>query len=287
MISKMKDYWVEGRIDKNYAMTMDRGMTGMGILSFIKKRAIAESKKNTKDRRSAAQRIDDSEYQKNYDFFVNKQCPHCQFQMKQVVKKTDCPSCKKMIVNERHFDSKKQMLLTKEQAEKMAIEKKHYQDVKWAIELAEKLDVSRKEIRSMVASTQVNTKFSVLWVKANDMAMKYAAQGKWQSYRNTRLSMGEIVHRDGHLEKALNFYLAVCFLDANGPDDTGKFTSQGASLKAAVLHTVRAVVKELGFDQEALKKAYLSNANLEKNRLMPLTPEDTWDLFIKEFLKSR
>ena len=251
----------------------------MGIIDFIKNKV----NRNNTDGRG----VDDSEYQDNYDYFTNSTCPNCQFQLKQVEKKGSCPSCKEAIVNERHFDSKKKMLLTVEQAEKLAIEKKHYHDLKWAIQLAEVLELSQREISAMVKSTQVGTKFSVLWVKANDMAIRYANNSKWLSFRNTRLSMGDIAYRDGHLERALGFYLAVCFIDLNGPDDEESFDLQRASLRQSVLQSIREITKELSIEKDALKDLYISKSTPEKNRFMPLTPEETWDTFLSEYIKKQ
>lgn len=257
----------------------------MGIADFFKKKA-KQAKGHEKGTQPHGSKIDDREYHANYDYFNNKECPNCQIQLKQVDKKSNCPSCKEPMINEKHFDSKKKMLLTKEQAEKFAIEKQHYHDLKWAVQVAEKLELSQREINSMVKSTQVNTKFSVLWSKANDISMRHASQAKWLSYRNTRLLMGDIVYRDGHLQKALEFYLAVCFLDLNGPDDDGNFDVQGAALKASLLNTIREISKDLGINQQGLNEIYISTSTPEKNRFMPLTPEETLETFSKAYMKK-
>jgi hypothetical protein len=242
-------------------------------------------KSKSKGNKGTGRDIDDSRYHANYDYYINKECPYCQAPLKQILKKANCPSCKEPMINERHFDTKKQMLLTKEQAENLAIEKKHYQDLKWAIQLAEDLELNPREMKKLVSSTQVNTKFSILYVRANDMAMKYALQSEWLSYRNTRQTMGDIVQRDGHLKKALDFYLAVCFLDLNGPDDEGNFDVHKGSPKPRVLDSICEITKELDFDKDALKELYISINNLEKNRFIPLSPEETWDKFLSEYMK--
>jgi hypothetical protein len=164
---------------------------------------------------------------------------------------------------------------------------KHYHDLKWAVQLAEELELSQREIAGMVKSTQVNTKYSVLWVKANELAMRHARQAKWLSFRNVRLRMGDIVYRDGHLKKALEFYLTVCFIDLNGPDDAGTFDLQRGALKSSVLHSINEITKDLNMDNKALKELFISCGNLEKNRFMPLSPEDSWEKFLKEYIKKK
>lgn|GEM_PF-2715443 len=265
----------------------------MGFLDSIVKKAEKAKKEKANQTHSdpwirfnVEQMIDDSAFIANYDYFINKTCPNCELPLKQEAKKSICSECKETIYTERHFKTKKQMLLTKEQLARYEIEVKHYKDLKWALQLATEFRLTDREIKPIVKSTQVNAKFAALWVVANEIAIQYARKTKWLSYRNTRLSMGDILFREGQKEKAVGFYLSVCFLDLNGPNDDGTYNTDGASLKKGVLQTIRKLTEELGMDDETVKDTYLSVSQLEKNRFMPLTPEETWDIFIREFKKK-
>jgi hypothetical protein len=266
----------------------------VGFFDFLKKTVdqakMAEDKRKYSDdpwkKYSVEKRIDDSAYQPNYDYYAASQCPACQGKLKDVNQK-DCPHCGEAVVGEKHFQSKKRMLLTGEQAERLHVEKQHYKDLKWALELADQLGTNDREMVSMVKATKPEQKFVVLWVRANDMSMAHATKSRWLSYRNTRLAMGDILRREGKKEKALGFYLGVSFIDANGPADDGPFQPQGALPKRPVLQNVVALAKELELDEQALQAAYLEAAGAEKNRFMPLEPAQTWDGFLREFRKVR
>lgn len=74
----------------------------MGIKDFLKKR-IKEARdkdesKSKKGKNPDSHKIDDSEYQANYDYFKDRKCPYCQFQLKQVVKKGAALPVRKQLV---------------------------------------------------------------------------------------------------------------------------------------------------------------------------------------------
>lgn len=262
----------------------------MGFLESIVKKADAAKKEKANKthsdpwiRYNVEQVINDSAHDANYDYYINRKCPNCEHLLKQELKKSNCPGCNEAIFVERHFKSKKHMLLTKEQLAEYEMVVKHFKDLKWALQLAKEFRLTDKEMKQMIKSTKTSIKFASLWVVANEVAIEYARKSKWLSYRNTRLSMGEILYREGQKEKALGFYLSVCFLDLNGPDDKGAFNPKGASLKKGVLNTISKLTNDLSMDDETLKELYLSVGHLEKNRLMPLAPEETWETFLREF----
>lgn len=264
----------------------------MGFLeSIVKKADKAKQEKANQThsdpwiRYNVEKMINDSAYDANNDCFVKRKCPYCEHPLKQEVKKGNCPDCKGAIYVERHYKTKKQLLLTKEQIAQYEVEVKHYKDLKWALQLGQEFRLSDKEMKQIIQSTKTSIKFVILWTVANDIAMDYARNAKWLSYRNTRLSMAEIRLREGEKEKATGFYLGVCFLDLNGPVDDGSFNLQGASVNKGVLQITRKLTEEL--DDETLKELYLSAGQLEKNRFMPLTPEQTWDTFIREYNKKQ
>ncbi|EEG78407.1 hypothetical protein DealDRAFT_0822 [Dethiobacter alkaliphilus AHT 1] len=250
----------------------------MGFIDFFKNKLRSQANK--------ADPFGDNAYQENHDYFTEKKCPNCQFILKQVNKKNNCPSCKETIIVDRHYKTKKKMLLTKEQAERLAIEKKHFDDLNWATKLAEKMELSTREISAMAKSTQVNTKFSVLWNRANDMAMNYAQKSKWQSYRDMRLMMAEITHKDHKLQKALEFYLAVCYLDLNGPDDSAPYEAKKGDIKQSIINTIREICTELGITPDRLEEIYVSCNLPEKNSFIPLSPQETWPQFLKAYKKT-
>jgi hypothetical protein len=266
----------------------------VGFLDFLKKTVdqaeIAKDKRRYSDdpwkKFSVEKGIDDSAYQANIDAFTTGNCPNCEQKLGDPAPK-NCPACGEPVVAARHFATKKKMLLTKEQAEKLKAEKQHYTDLKWALELAHTLGANDREMMSMVKASKIEQKFVVLWVRANDMSMHYASKTKWLSYRNMRLAMADILNREGKKKKAIGFYLSVCFLDLNGPDDAGDFQAQGAALKRPVVQTIVQLAKELALSEQELQSLYMEFSTPEKNRFMPFTPAETWEKVLREYNKIK
>ncbi|MDW7650187.1 MAG: hypothetical protein SCK29_00755 [Bacillota bacterium] len=265
----------------------------MGFFDFLKKR-VEQVEKTEKEKQQnmdpwekykVEKTINDSAYHANYDHFINKKCPGCGEKLKQPTQGT-CPHCKEPVYSERHFHTKKRMLLTQQQAEQLEAEKNHFNDLKWALPLALEFGANDREIGSMIKSTKVDTKFAVLWVRANEVSIDYATRSEWLTYRNTRLTMADTLYRWGQKRRAVDFYLSVCFIDLNGPSDTTGFNAKEASLKRPVLQTVRKLAEELGLEEDELKKSYVSAGAAEKNRFMPLTPEATLNTFLQEYRKK-
>ena len=120
--------------------------------------------------------------------------------------------------------------------------------------------------------------------------LENARGGQWGLYRNTRLHMANIHHREGRLQQALLTYLEVCYLDLNGPCNIGHivgdpellsqfpaFSPADALLAPGVLEWVGQVQARLGLDSAGLESAFMATAGAVASTLgLPVPPDRAW-----------
>ena len=65
------------------------------------------------------------------------------------------------------------------------------------------------------------TDSDVQWSLLNQELLEHAKKRNWGLFRNTKVAMAEIFRKENRLSAALGGYLEVCYLDLNGPSNTG------------------------------------------------------------------
>ena len=114
----------------------------------------------------------------------------------------------------------------------------------------------------------------------------------WGLYRNQVLSIGDSL-RKGASELWPQFYLEVCYIDLNGPNNVGKlnvpklarefppFNPRSriyAFLAPGILDRLRRWIEETGQDEPAIKRGFLVRAQRVHDLLhLPLGPEAAWE----------
>ena len=155
----------------------------------------------------------------------NPRCPYCGKSLgKMPSRKRPCPHCgKSFVVRTRPYDSKK-VLVTTEQVGQI--------EEQWSIVngIHDQYLSSRTEqkIAHERAKSQLTKQFGkapsendIQWRLLGEEATKHALDGNWGLYRNVRFRMAELTRKEGKHKTALFYYLWVCYLDLNGPDNAG------------------------------------------------------------------
>lgn len=137
-------------------------------------------------------------------------------------RKVECANCGNPVYVRTRPSDKKQVLVTKEQTDKI--------EEQWSIVngthqeyLAEKNRFAKEKERltAKFAAGKPASDSDVEWSLLNKDSIKHAQEGNWGLYRNTRFAMAEFFKRRLKLKEALAFYFEVCYLDLNGPNNTG------------------------------------------------------------------
>jgi len=225
-------------------------------------------------------------------------CPYCAKPLdKMPGRKTKCPFCANyMYVRTRPAD-KKRVVVTEQDAAKIneqwMVETGTYEahlETKAEFE-AEKAALARKFGREPSDN-------DVMWSLRNKHSLEQAKQGDWGLYRNTRFSMAEQLRRDGRQRPALNMYLEVSYLDANGPRNLGgmsnhatlkeypPFSRDDAFQAPGIIGQITRLVNGLDMSQTDLKEAFMTITNrLHTNMKLPVSPEQGWQDLVSELPK--
>jgi DNA-directed RNA polymerase subunit RPC12/RpoP len=225
-------------------------------------------------------------------------CPHCgQFLNKRPTRKTACPHCKQFIfVRTRPID-RQSVLVTEEQAKLLQNEWESFQRASISPHLDfQEMEKCRERLAEKFGKWLSDK--DVAWAYLNQEAIRHAKQRDWGLYRNMRLSMAAILEKDEKPAEALKYYLEVCYLDLNGPQNTGgienpelraslnvqDFTIEDAFLAPAVIDKILEIIIGLKIDenqvcQEFMQVAERNSANLK----LPVSPQTAWKKLSAEF----
>ncbi|HEX4052956.1 MAG TPA: hypothetical protein VHX86_01695 [Tepidisphaeraceae bacterium] len=131
----------------------------------------------------------------------------------------------------------------------------------------------------------------VRWGLLNQDLLGHIQQRNWGLFRNTKFAMAEILKKEGRSTQALGFYLEVCYLDLNGPNNIGGETDNELLRENPPWDPQRAL--SLGFTAlpglatDMIRKTSLVPATVEEifrkkaSTLytalhLPLSPADAW-----------
>jgi DNA-directed RNA polymerase subunit RPC12/RpoP len=229
---------------------------------------------------------------------IDNVCPYCgQILNNRPTRKTACPHCKKFIfVRTRPIDQQS-VLVTEEEAKLIQKEWSSFPRGRISAYLDEKeMEKCRKRLAQKFGKSP--SEMDVAWAYLNQETMRHARQRDWGLYRNTRLSMAAILEEAERLKEALKYYLEVCYIDANGPQNTGgiedpelraslnlqDFMIEDALLAPAVINKIIEIILVLKLDetqvyQEFMDVAERNSANLK----LPVSPDTAWKKISAEF----
>jgi hypothetical protein len=224
------------------------------------------------------------------------ECPYCKGALKKIPgAKTKCPRCGEFMYVRTSSTDNARKVVTKEQADKIAED--------WAIVsgthdqfVADKEQVRQERSRLRSRFGKEPSERDVQWGILNQNLLKHAHNGDWGLYRNERFSMGELLRKEQRLQQALCFYLEVCYLDLNGPNNTGGTTDpeilaefppfspqEFAMLAPGVVDRIGVIIRRLSLDAAAVKTKYFDYCSrATKGLRLPRTPEECWPLIEQE-----
>lgn len=235
-----------------------------------------------------------------YELFGNPQpaCPYCLKSLDVMPgRKKKCPYCGSyMYVRTRPAD-RRRVIVTEEDAAKI--------DQQWMMEhgtyntyLADKEEFENEKASLAKKFGREPLDNDVYWSLFNKQLVNHMKNGDWGLYRNTRFSMAELLIRENKLRPALDTFIEVSYLDANGPRNMGgmfepqvvdkfpPFNRQNAFQAPAIVHSIAKLAKSLGMDEAVQKAVFIEVANrLHKSMKLPVTPGQGWSDLYREFVK--
>jgi DNA-directed RNA polymerase subunit RPC12/RpoP len=225
------------------------------------------------------------------------ECPNCHKALSKIPgAKTKCPHCGEfMFVRTRPKDNVR-IVVIKAEADKI--------DEEWSIVagthdifVAEKEEFAKeKEILRKRFGGKEPSDNDIRWGLLNKQLIEHAKNGDWGLYRNARFQMAEILRGEMKLKDALRTYLEVCYIDLNGPNNTGEmndpellkefppFNPKDFSFLApGVIDLIKRIMLKLKLDKDKIKQIFIEhNSRIEKSLRLPLSAENSWQSLEKE-----
>jgi len=227
------------------------------------------------------------------------ECPYCHYLLEKMPQaKKKCPSCKKSIFVRTDPVEKKKILLREDQLEEL--EKKYLEtrNHKILLRIFSDLNINSIQIDQMKENLKMK---SGKEPTDNDVALEIIDQIGYHHFenldmglfRNTILQKGDIFKASGDSQKALITYLELCYIDMNGPNNSGcarnnpellreyppfdPYNSVNSFLAPGILEYIAQINKELNLTKDQIKEIFLShNLKVEKSKQLPLSVENAW-----------
>jgi hypothetical protein len=224
-------------------------------------------------------------------------CPYCgQALNKRPTKRTLCLNCQNFIyVKIRPIDHQ-EVLVTKEQEELLKKEWHSFPRARISPSLnRQEMEKCREQLAKKFRKSP--SEQDVAWACLNNEAMNHARERNWGLFRNTRLSMAALLEKYQQPAEALKYYIEICYLDLNGPQNTGglkdhnlrasldirDFNTEGGLLASAVVGKVLEIILTLKLNEGQVLQQFMQVANRNHTNLkLPVSPEKAWKIFSDE-----
>jgi DNA-directed RNA polymerase subunit RPC12/RpoP len=214
-------------------------------------------------------------------------CPSCGSNLSKIPgRKTKCPHCSEFIFVRTSPKTNKRVLATQTQAAEIDAEFALManiggQELEGTPEYEQARNVLKNETGSEPADQHIK------WRILTNLRAQHAQEGNWGLFRNDTLLMGDVMKGIPNMQRALEYYLQVCYLDVNGPNNTGGYQSAeftafspdtGSSFVApAVIDYIRSIAETEKRPIAQVEQIFVeTNTRLNKKLELPLTPEEAW-----------
>lgn len=226
-------------------------------------------------------------------------CPYCAKALdKMPGRKKKCPNCGNYIYVRTRPSDKKRVVVTEQDASKI--------DEQWMMEhgtyeahLADKQEFEKQKAELAKKWGRAPSDGDVYWALYNKQLLEHARKGDWGLYRNTRFSMAELLRREKKDRLALDTYIEVSYLDANGPRNMGgvfdpqivreypPFSRDMAFQAPAIVHQIQELSESLGMSENDLKQVFMEVAErIRKDMKLPTSIEQAWGDLRNELRKG-
>ncbi len=223
---------------------------------------------------------------------LDDHCPYCGAALKKrPARRTACKQClHDIFVRTRPLD-KERVLLTEQEAKVVELEWSRYRHVTIKVyvdqgEFEKQRDSLTKSLGRAPSSAEAT------WPALVQEAAAHVAKKNWGFYRNTLLSTAAFLEEEGKPAEAFGYYLEICFIDLNGPRNTGgyhlpeypDFSCDLAFLAPAVVSKIGELILLLKLNEYAVRDKFMHVAErFGKGLALPVGPSAAWNALSSEF----
>jgi uncharacterized Zn finger protein (UPF0148 family) len=224
--------------------------------------------------------------EENQDF-RKTECPYCKSPLAKIPsRKTKCVNCNKYIYVRTRPSDRAKVLVTKQQAEKIEEQWNEYHERKQLDEIDPMAFEKEKEQLRSDFHGQEPSEYDVRWRLLAKESLEHAKNNSWGLYRNTQHKKAVQLKVEKKYLDALDFYLEICYLNLNGPNNGGQIGTEylpfdprngNGFLAPGIIEEVKQIISRLNLKQSAVKSRFLKRSQIIfKSMRLPLDPEECW-----------
>ena len=225
-------------------------------------------------------------------------CPHCNYRFdKMPMKKRECPNCKKIFYSRtRPLDNKK--ILLKE--DQLAELEEQLAELDAEFELRHTLSSIKRDINTPrqkaeynKAKSEMTAKFGrgaseidIFWRFLNNEILYYTIRKDWGLYSNVIRQQAKLLEGEGRIKQALVFYLWICYLDLNGPNNIGGlvgipgikgFDPKMGFLAPGIIGGIAKINESLKLSNDEIRTIFFDhNQKIYDAMKLPISPNKAW-----------
>jgi hypothetical protein len=228
------------------------------------------------------------------------ECPYCHNlldKMPQAKKK--CPQCKKEIIVRTDPEEKKKILLREDQIDEFEEKLHQIRYHKTILKILNYLHIDSTEFDQTKENLKMKmggepTEKDVALEIVDNLGYHYFQNLDMGLFRNTILFKGSIFKVSGDLQNALITYLELCYIDSNGPNNSGSIKGNPELLQVyppfnperstmifpvpTIIEYIKQISKDLNLSKEEIHHIFFEhNLKIEKFRKLPLSVQDSWE----------
>ncbi|MHC1761325.1 MAG: TerB N-terminal domain-containing protein [Negativicutes bacterium] len=226
--------------------------------------------------------IDVHVFDVNEEHQQNGTCPNCGITLlKKPASKGQCIACGSVIVVKNSIFTGAKIYLTETQNEEMVSvrdERIRRNAVRNAIGI---FGLNQEEVLAYMQGQQLSLEDAIIDL-AQACGLKYRAKSALGLYRNVLLGIGELYDKLHKREDALRHFLAVCYYDLCGGENSEKrWNKKLAFLAPAVIEWIIRLGDDLQYKRSNMRKAFLEACAKYHEEDMPVSPEKAWPKLTK------
>ncbi len=230
--------------------------------------------------------IDVTSFDQNVEYYNKAICPHCkQFMPTRPSSKSKCKLCGNLIYVKNNVFTNERVFLTEVENNFLEEIKTERANSNLILSMLQNESTTEKEIYEIIKKNNITIEDAIVFICQKNM-VKHKLNGNMGLYRNSMLNIGQIYYKFGDKESALDYFLKVCFIDLNGPNNGFSilYDRSFAFIAPAVVNWISKISEDLNLDNKSIEELFLKNAYEIYDKVMPLSPENAFKELVKELL---
>lgn len=231
--------------------------------------------------------IDVKTFDSNVEYYNKAICPYCkQLMPNRPSSKGKCKLCGNLVYVKKSVFTNEKTILTESDNNAMEEIKTERTRRNFILSILQNESTTEEVVDEIIKKNNSTIDDALISICKENM-VKHKLKGNVGLYRNSMLNVGQIYDKFEDKKSALDYYLKVCFIDLNGPNNDFSllYDRRFAFLAPAVLGWVNKLSNKLNIKEKDFQELFLKNAYEIYEKDMSLLPENAFNEMMKELLK--